>query len=76
MTSDPHRDPTPGDHLAQQGDLFPVPGETIRLGGALRWVVVAREPAHVVFRVAGMEKEPPRRIGIKQWQRVAVRATR
>jgi hypothetical protein len=58
--------------VQDQGELFPVPGDVLEQG-FIRWKVVDREPAHVLFVVEGMN-EPPRRVSLRQWQRVAARA--
>jgi hypothetical protein len=54
--------------------LFPVVGDLLEQG-FITWRVVDREPAHVLFVVEGMN-EPPRRISLRQWLRVAARSAR
>jgi hypothetical protein len=58
--------------VQDQGELFPVVGDVLEQG-FIAWRVVDREPAHVLFVVDGMD-EPPRRISIGQWKRVAARS--
>jgi hypothetical protein len=58
--------------VQDQGEFFPVPGDVLEQG-FITWRVVGREPAHVLFVVEGMD-EPPRRISLRQWHRVAARS--
>ena len=57
--------------MTTQCELFPVAGDVLD-HGLIRWRVVDREPDHVSFVVEGWD-EPPRRISIRQWQRLAAR---
>jgi hypothetical protein len=58
-----------------QGEFFPATGTALEASYGITWRVVDREPAHVLFVVEGMD-EPPRRVSLAQWLRVAARSAR
>jgi hypothetical protein len=58
-----------------QGEFFPTTGTVLEASYGITWRVVDREPAHVLFVVVGLD-EPPRRVSLAQWLRVAARSAR